>query len=285
MTQEIMATYVETALTLVSASSQVAFAMSHPPPPPEWGLYIHSSPRLIIPLKGEKRIVAAFDGEIQEKAFQPGDILFCVPTGWSRELWTSDHEMLSVTYYDELLRAIHIAHDGLAAPPRGPDVFHHASKPINETGRHLIRTLTLSSATPGSLEEGWALCRALLRLTAQDLRHDRKSESGKSLFLWACVTKHLQENWAAELTRESVAANFRIHPNHLSRLFKEHAGTTFNAYVTGLKMERAEEMLKSSQYSIDEIALHCGYKYTSYFIRMFKRHHEMPPATYRRMRT
>jgi len=236
---------------------------------------------MIIPLRGEKRIVAAFDGEVREKAFQPGDILFCVPTGWSRELWCSDHEMISLTFYDELLRALYIKHDGVSAPPNGPSVFYHAAKPIAEAGRHLIRALTLASAAPDRLDDSWALCRALLQLAARDLCDDRKGADGKARFLWTCVTKYLQESWAAELTRENVAANFRIHPNHLSRLFKQHAGVSFNDYVTGLKMERAAEALKASNYTIDEVAQHCGYKYTSYFTRVFKKLHGVPPAAYR----
>ena len=280
-----MVEHLEEALALVSASSGVAFAMSHPRPSPQWYCCLVPNPRMIIPLRGEKRIVGSFDGEVQERTFHPGDVLFCVPSGWSCERWNSDHEMISLTFFDELLRAIYIKHDGVSAPPPGPSVFYHAAKPIAEAGRHLLKALALASAAPDRLEDAWALCRALLQLTARALRDDRRGAGGKARFLWTCVTKYLQENWAAELSRESVAANFRIHPNHLSRLFKQHAGVSFNDYVTGLKMERATEALESGHYTIDEIAQHCGYKYTSYFIRVFKKHHEMPPAAYRQSRT
>ena len=46
-------------------------------------------------------------------------------------------------------------------------------------------------------------------------------------------------------------------------------------------MEKAIEYLSDNKYSINEIALKCGYNNTHYFIKVFKRHFGKTPGIYR----
>ena len=55
-------------------------------------------------------------------------------------------------------------------------------------------------------------------------------------------------------------------------------------YVTSLKMECAIRLLTESSESIDQIASRLGYSSTNYFISRFKKHFDMTPNVYRKLK-
>jgi two-component system response regulator YesN len=94
------------------------------------------------------------------------------------------------------------------------------------------------------------------------------------------ITLYLRDNLAAKHTLESLGSRFGIHNTYVCDLFADHLGTTFTAYITRLRMEAAEKLLKDTQKNIKEIAWLCGYEYL-YFIKVFKEHHGCTPTAYR----
>lgn len=74
-------------------------------------------------------------------------------------------------------------------------------------------------------------------------------------------------------------------PGHLSRLFRQRYGVSFNAFVRQLRMDKAVHLLKESQLTIQQIARRCGYPSAARFSEQFKKLHAMSPRTYRKNRT
>lgn len=66
----------------------------------------------------------------------------------------------------------------------------------------------------------------------------------------------------------------------LSRAFKQLVGTNFVDYLTEYRVEKAKELLRTTQWRIQEIAERVGYQH-SYFNRIFKRYEGMTPSQYR----
>ena len=56
---------------------------------------------------------------------------------------------------------------------------------------------------------------------------------------------------------------------------------SFARYVNEKRLEEAEKQLRESDKSILEIALDCGFENVTYFNRLFKRKHGIPPGKYR----
>ncbi|OCT14802.1 DNA-binding response regulator [Paenibacillus pectinilyticus] len=81
---------------------------------------------------------------------------------------------------------------------------------------------------------------------------------------------------------EEMAGRLNLNPSHFSRLFKKETGETFVEFVTRSKMERARELLDTSDASIEQIAEQLGFEHTSYFIKLFRGFTQLSPSEYRR---
>ena len=71
--------------------------------------------------------------------------------------------------------------------------------------------------------------------------------------------------------------------DYLRKLFKSEMGMTPHAYLTGLRMQKAEKLLctaQSTEQNISEIAYLCGYAEPLYFSRVFKKHFGCSPKNY-----
>ena len=94
--------------------------------------------------------------------------------------------------------------------------------------------------------------------------------------------KYMMDNLNSELTVADIAFSVNISPSHLSHLFKQETGMAPIDYLTGLRLEKAKELLCSLDLSISEIAERCGYEDPSHFSRVFKKAQGIPPSVYRR---
>jgi AraC-like DNA-binding protein len=101
----------------------------------------------------------------------------------------------------------------------------------------------------------------------------------QSLFERVCV--YLQSTYHEDVTRDSVAGQFGVTPNHLSRLFHAHGHMTFISYLTHVRIDRAKYLLCNYNLKLDDIAARCGFRDGPYFCRVFKRLTKTTPADYR----
>ena len=88
---------------------------------------------------------------------------------------------------------------------------------------------------------------------------------------------HMDEN----PTTTDLAHAAQISPSHLIRLFGEATGLTPRRYLFELRIERAKELLSTTQMPISEIALEVGFFDQSHLNRVFKRIHGVTPGLYR----
>ena len=95
------------------------------------------------------------------------------------------------------------------------------------------------------------------------------------------VRVFLQSHYQYEITRDSVAEQFNVTPNHLSRLFQTHGRTTFSGYLTSVRIDRAKHLLHNYNLKLDDIAARCGYHDTPYFWHVFKKMTKATPMQFR----
>lgn len=88
----------------------------------------------------------------------------------------------------------------------------------------------------------------------------------------------------AELARQSLntlAAQLHCSERHFSRLFREEYGVSFRAHQTELRLQRARELLASSDDKIAAVALQSGYRHIGLFNALFKRQFGLTPTQWR----
>ncbi len=97
------------------------------------------------------------------------------------------------------------------------------------------------------------------------------------------ILKYLGEYFTMEHTLESIGERYSLAPNSVCNLFAKQLGTSFSAYLIGLRMARAENLLKTTNLRVKEIAVKCGYANHFYFTRLFtKEHGGKSPVDYRK---
>jgi AraC family transcriptional regulator len=68
---------------------------------------------------------------------------------------------------------------------------------------------------------------------------------------------------------------------HLSRLFRQRYGVSFQNYVLRLRLEKAAELLQSTQLPVARVALRVGYRDVSRFGQHFRRSYRCTPSAWR----
>ena len=93
--------------------------------------------------------------------------------------------------------------------------------------------------------------------------------------------KYIESNYTDNITLEDVSREVNISSYYLSRIFKEGTGENFIDYLTGLRMDKAKELLATTQYSMKEICAKVGYSDPNYFSKTFKKNVGVTPTEYR----
>jgi two-component system, response regulator YesN len=94
---------------------------------------------------------------------------------------------------------------------------------------------------------------------------------------------YINHNLQNELTQKEVADHVHLNPSYLSSLFKEHVKLTFREYVTRRRIQRAKELLMTTNLPINDIAEESGYKTAKYFIKIFRELEGVTPSAYRKI--
>ncbi|HEX2070541.1 MAG TPA: GlxA family transcriptional regulator [Thermoleophilaceae bacterium] len=84
-----------------------------------------------------------------------------------------------------------------------------------------------------------------------------------------------------DLTVESLAAHAHMSVRGFARAFRRDVGVTPAAYVEAVRVERAVQMLQTTDAGADQIALACGFGSSDTFRRAFRRRMGVTPSEYR----
>ena len=92
----------------------------------------------------------------------------------------------------------------------------------------------------------------------------------------------LTQNVGANTSLEALARLTHLSVTHFRRLFVETFKETPAKYALRLRLNRARDMLETSDFTIASIALDAGFYDQSHFIKAFHRIYKMNPTDYRK---
>jgi two-component system response regulator YesN len=81
---------------------------------------------------------------------------------------------------------------------------------------------------------------------------------------------YIDAHYDQPITLAGIARASHLSVSRLAHVFKEQMGVTPIDYVTGVRIERAKELLLGTDQSCTEISFQAGYSNPSYFTRTFK---------------
>lgn len=104
----------------------------------------------------------------------------------------------------------------------------------------------------------------------------------KQIKQFKTVISIIQKQYHENITLADMAASIHMNPNYFCRFFKSIAHQTPVQYLNFYRIESACEKISSSDKSMTEIALECGFNDISYFVKVFKRYKLVTPTEYLR---
>lgn len=110
---------------------------------------------------------------------------------------------------------------------------------------------------------------------------DQKSESQLGTGVVREIQFYIMQHYEDNISLQALAKQFYLHPNYLSRMFKEKTGENFVDYVTRIRMNKVIDLLNNTDYKIVEICEMVGYDNPRYFSKAFKQFTGKTPREYR----
>lgn len=96
------------------------------------------------------------------------------------------------------------------------------------------------------------------------------------------IISHVYENLHRPCPLGELSALCGYSPNYVIRLFRRETGLTPHAFITHLRLDRARQLLDSSEMSAEQVASACGFASYTSFYREFLRQEGVSPAEWRR---
>lgn len=255
---------------LEKGATSCSIAAVSPSPPPPHAL-VPNRVRVFIVLSGCRHVRIAGREEGRDVYLRRGDVLFCPRESWHQLNLDSRHSLITLIFDRE--------HTSIKwkTTERG-SMIQSVAPPVLSTGtRHLLQALE-SEEEEGP--EGVAMINALIRLAMRDLER-AGGLPDRSRAAWLRIRGYLEEHFRSPINRDSVARALDLHPNHVSRLFRQHDGATFSTVLATLRLDEAARLLRDSVLPVNEVAVQCGFASSNYFGKVFRRAYGQSPGRFR----
>lgn len=221
------------------------------------------------------------NGRRQAGLSRPGDIMIMAANQPSEWTWERSPDVLHLYLDTALVRQ--------AAAESGADSFDLADgvcipdAAICRIGLDLLAELQDPGFGCNLYGEalGQALAVQLLRRHSTVGRAPRAGRDGLPPYKLRLVLEFIDENLANDLSVEEIAQAVAISPFHFSRAFKQSTGHPPHRFVLRRRVERAKDLLRSSDLSLVEVALAMGFASQAHFSTVFRRCSGLSPKKYR----
>jgi two-component system response regulator YesN len=91
---------------------------------------------------------------------------------------------------------------------------------------------------------------------------------------------YIQERYTEQIQLTDTAEAAQVSTAYLSRLFSEHLRINFIDFITELRVEKAEKLIRETRMTIKEISYAVGYQDPNYFSKLFRKMTGLPPTVY-----
>ena len=133
--------------------------------------------------------------------------------------------------------------------------------------------------------DGWepphsfTACRSRCSAMLEQVLRERRSRHSRPI---ETALNYIHAHYAQPISMAEVAAQLYRSPEHFSRQFKEEVGENFSSYLTRYRLERAQELLQTTDLPVASVAVQTGYTTPGYFSRLYKKYKGVSPEAERR---
>lgn len=95
------------------------------------------------------------------------------------------------------------------------------------------------------------------------------------------MKQYINQHYSEGITLSELARQFNVSNGYLSKLFLEQVGENFTDYLNMIRVNKAKELLKTTDKKIYQVADEVGFNDSYYFSSWFKKIVGVTPTTYR----
>lgn len=134
----------------------------------------------------------------------------------------------------------------------------------------------------GSRETLDGILDVLLAVTEELIETIRESCDTQQKIIVEQAMRYIGEHFADEhLSLQEVAGAVHVSAPYLSTMFKRERGESFVSYLTDLRLQKAQELLRSTPLKVYEVAQKTGFSNQQYFSQCFKKHTGYSPLQFK----
>lgn len=159
------------------------------------------------------------------------------------------------------------------------NVSHGTSREISRLLLHAINCVDRDEAVTIDLVKKASI---LLRPEVVAGKTTRVPVSGLAPWQGHRLTRFVEERISYPISLEELATLVRLSTSYFTAAFKVHFGTTPHNYILSRRVEYAKHRMLTSNASLCEIALDCGFADQSHLSRVFRRATGTTPSAWRR---
>ena len=165
-------------------------------------------------------------------------------------------------------------------------VLEHLIKdPLIEALLPKLASLTPAKDLPSTLEVNAHLYFLLSHLIRKYTKKEMEGSSYAShlarLDKVNRAITYIHQNYEKKISTADLAKLTYLNESYFCQLFKSVMKQSAMEYLTSVRLERAEHLLRESALAVSEISFRCGFSDANYFSRTYKKHRGETPSALR----
>ena len=90
--------------------------------------------------------------------------------------------------------------------------------------------------------------------------------------------KYIIEHYSEDLSVQAVGSKVGLSASYFGSIFKKQTGASFHQFLNKIRLNRAEDILKSGECNVSEVAWACGFSDPFYFSKVYKENNGISPS-------
>ena len=135
-------------------------------------------------------------------------------------------------------------------------------------------------------EYAYVLTSALLKsLIVEVVRKKKMSVNNfhtKAIDIVQRIIEYIDNNYATEITYETLSKEFHFNPAYLNRIFKAYTKNSLHNFILQYRLNMAMEILSTQNLPVNQVASRCGFSNPYHFTKAFRKFSGVPPTEYKK---